>query len=436
MGSTIGPNIVINGLVSLFDTTNVKNLLNKSLLYDTSTWSSGSLPGSPFSAWASHNSIINATDPWGDTNEIWQAGGGTTGQPNSDYSAQGGIYCSTRPIKSTDLYRMSYWENRKTNTTGTYGRYYFGCNGYGAVSGIGNLGSGTANTNPYFWSTAHTGLPIDIWFLVVGHIHPYTYTSYAEHVDSGRWNVDGTKIGNINTDYKFLEGTTSVRPRTLTTYYAKDTTTLHHSLYPRMDLVDGTEPSLDDLLHNRPHRMIDSFSKKNVFVNKTSYDAELLTFDISNEDTVNLGDIEDLGDSFTMGAWVYVDSFSSTFNPILSRDGNTLNNFSFGFNINGKIKISQYGGSSFNRGSISSEQWYHIMVSMDNKVGTLYINGISQSTSFTFPNSFSDVGDIKVGAMNTSYFNGNINLTHIYNRSLSSSEILRNYNSSKSKFTI
>jgi len=429
MGGSIGPIIILDGMVSLFDTNNQNNKRNVPLIYDTSIWENGSLPGTPFGkVGVAIQTMENHTDPWGNTQPIWKTTNGTGSQ-------YGGIYMSSRTVNPKKLYRLSYWENRVFNGPGeTYGRHYFGCNGYGSPNGIGNLSNTTPNTNPYFWSTSYNRLPINSWFLISGHIHPYTYTSTDEHPNSGRWNVDGTKIGNISTDYRMFEGTTSIRPRSLTTYYAKDTTSIHHSLYPRMDVVDGTEPSIDDLLHNRTHRMVDAYSKKNIFVNKSCYDNSKLSFNNKKENTINLGDVGVLGNTFSIGAWVYSDSFSSTYNPIICRDGNTNNNFSFGFNTNGSVKINQLNGTSFNRGSCSVDTWYHIVVSINNLVGKLYINGVQQGVSFTFTNSFNDTGNIKIGTCGSYYYNGNVNLSQIYNRGLNNDEINQNFNSTRTRF--
>ncbi len=434
---TYGPSIVTDGLIVSADVYNDAYKEDTPLTYDYSVWEEGQTGNiSPFTDYgnASQNRRIIATDPWGDDNVIWKMCSGDT--YDDTYPSQGGIYGDYVAVDTTKLYRMSYWENRFFNGPDeTYGRYYFGCNGNNG--GIGNLGSGTANTNPYFWNIAYNGLPINTWFLMVGHIHPHTNTSTAEHVDSGRWNVDGTKIGNVTTDYQFRIENTTARPRTLALYRGYDTDTVHHSLYPRFDLCDGFEPSLDDLLHGRHEQIRDNISNNRIGVNLGVFTGNTFFFNNNYKSVINFGDIEDISDSFSVSVWINSNNFSSTYTPIISRDGVTTGNFSFGFNNSGNIVIRQYNSESYTRGTCSVDTWYYVTVSVSNKVGTLYINGVQQSTTFTFTSSFNDTGDIKMANSydsGTSYLNAYIQLPKVYNRALSNDEDIKNYNATKTRF--
>jgi hypothetical protein len=213
-----GANIDTDGLVLYIDTINPRFNADTPLTYDYSVWATGQTGSvGVFSAYSGNqNDRVIGTDPWGEDNVVWRSYSGlTTGYT---YDSAGGIYCSSVSIDNTKLYRLSYWENRVSNGSATYGRYYFGCNGYGSPNGVGNLTNDIPNTNPYFEYLNHNAQPINTWVLYVGHIWPHTYDSTEEHVDSGRWEVDGTKIGVINTDYRWLTGTTTARPRTLAVF--------------------------------------------------------------------------------------------------------------------------------------------------------------------------------------------------------------------------
>jgi hypothetical protein len=88
---------------------------------------------------------------------------------------------------------------------------------------------------------------------------------------------------------------------------------------------------------------------------------------------------------------------------------------------------------------ISTNTWYNACVTYDvsTAIATLYLNGIiigSPATSFTTINSSSFNGVIGAEAVNGGFLNGNIAQTLIYNRALSSTEVLQNYNATKNRY--
>lgn len=208
------------------------------LLMDYRLWKDGQSGRiGDFNVYSTGNSRVLAEDPWGRQVPVWKS------------ITNAGIYHNPQPIDNTKLYRMSWWEQRVTNDTATYGRYYAGLNGYGSKNGVLNL-NGTYNTNPYFWSVNHSSLTEGQWFLVIGHVFPYSHTGTSSHPDSGRYTIDGF-LGNISADYKWAPETATARSRTLAIYQGAPPAAeiLHYTVYPRMDVVDGTEPSIQDLLN-------------------------------------------------------------------------------------------------------------------------------------------------------------------------------------------
>ena len=428
-----GPYVNTDGLVLFIDTINPRFNADTPLTYDYSVWATGQTSSiGQFTAWQSiQNDRITATDPWGEDNVVWRVFSGVTGRT---HECDGGIYCSQESIDRTKLYRISYWENRVTNGNATYGRYYMGCHGY--PTGVGNLTNETPNTNPYFWSTTHTGLPTDTWFLCVGHIHPYEYTAGVDHPDSGRWAVDGSLIGGISTDYRWRSDTTTAMARTLAVYYGDAYDMEHHSLYPRMDFCDGSQPSLEDLLYDRPEQTRNMIDGSRIGVSVESFENNFFTFNNKKKCVVNLGDYT-LGDSFSVGVWVNVTSLDNAYNPIISKDDGVTGNFSIGFDVNRNIQVKQYSGETVTYGPINIyDEWHHIFVVIDSLVCSLYVNGVIQTGDFTFSSSFDDTGDIKLGVLDTSYFNGYIQLPMIYNEPLTSVEVLQNFNAFKSRYNL
>jgi len=74
-----------------------------------------------------------------------------------------------------------------------------------------------------------------------------------------------------------------------------------------------------------------------------------------------------------------------------------------------------------------------------NNVLTLYINGIAMPTTVTGGSDpISSTLEVSVGRVYDSgrYFGGNINTVRAYNRVLTASEVLTNYNALKTRFGI
>ena len=83
--------------------------------------------------------------------------------------------------------------------------------------------------------------------------------------------------------------------------------------------------------------------------------------------------------------------------------------------------------------------WYNITVTVDSlSKGSLFINGTQLGASVTFSNLSipNTVHNLYVGRIEyTTYnLNGNISQTLVYNRALSATEVLQNYNATKTRF--
>ena len=90
----------------------------------------------------------------------------------------------------------------------------------------------------------------------------------------------------------------------------------------------------------------------------------------------------------------------------------------------------------------SQGTWYHVVLTWDynNNTQSLYVNGVlndSQSGinySASGSNNYIFLGDDNPGANNTGMFGGKYGEFRIYNKSLSSTEVLNNYNATKSRY--
>ena len=158
-------------------------------------------------------------------------------------------------------------------------------------------------------------------------------------------------------------------------------------------------------------------------------------------------------DNFTISSWVRVSAFNGLgYNGIAGRFGPTTNFGGYELecnNQNGGNKfafvIGNNGGngvSNFRRINsdtiFSFNLWYHVVGTNISGLNKLYVNGQVQSTTSTFnvvtnSSQLFAIGRIYADS-NQYYHNGNISIISVYSRGLSDSEVLQNYNATKSRF--
>lgn len=86
--------------------------------------------------------------------------------------------------------------------------------------------------------------------------------------------------------------------------------------------------------------------------------------------------------------------------------------------------------------TLTDGQWHFLVSIRSGTTHTLYGDGISNTTSNTVSATALSTGNMAIGSVNGggSYFKGNIAQTTIYNRALSASEVLQNYNATRARF--
>ena len=117
-----------------------------------------------------------------------------------------------------------------------------------------------------------------------------------------------------------------------------------------------------------------------------------------------------------------------------------------GFGVNNNLSFSVARDQAYvitPTNSIINNLWYNTCAVVTNGGSNIqiYLNGILQSAAASLLTSISinyTINNYKIGALLLSglndYYSGNIALTKIYNRTLSSQEILQNYNATKTRF--
>ncbi len=140
-----------------------------------------------------------------------------------------------------------------------------------------------------------------------------------------------------------------------------------------------------------------------------------------------------LPSNYTKECWFYTNS-SPTYANLIS--GDNSNNHAFWL-VNGTLHAGQGGDFSRVIGpSIPNNLWRYAAVTFSTTSGwVLYVNGVSQATN---ANTAVQSGNaVFIAAYNDGSFNrllGRMAVARIYNRALSASEILQNYNAQKSRF--
>jgi hypothetical protein len=158
-----------------------------------------------------------------------------------------------------------------------------------------------------------------------------------------------------------------------------------------------------------------------------------IVFDGSN-DYVSVSSSTSLNEPKTIESWIYVTSQQTAM--ILSRGiGNyELYTFTDGF-------VYTYWGNAFNASinnpSVTLNVWNQFCFTLSGTTETVYKNGsLIGSRTLNATPSYSNTGNLDIARRNTNtlYLNGRIPNIKIYNRALSATEILQNYNATKTRF--
>ena len=347
------------------------------------------------------------------------------------------------------MYRFSVWVNREVLGNGSF---YFGLysndselNAVYLKSKLTGL-TYSSTINPYF--TVGSGLSYlgsfnNNWALFVGHLWPMNSATGSNHIDSGCYTRELGKISDLTIssdrgDFIQVEESAYVRHRSYL-YYSTDPTTVQKWCYPRIDLIDGTEPSIQDLLTSSDP--IKDLSRNGITAsfeyNSGLTSDKAMIFNGSNKIITSFVPNET---SATYEVWCELKEDSNNYNMVF---GSTLPYLSF--NNNGKILLSnRYDNLQCNM--YSNTDWelnkiYHITYTYDfdgvDTTAKIYINGVLDNEDI-FPGYYTPtaynftLGD---GRKTNWYpFNGNLYSIKVYNKVLSSEEVSKNYQIHKNRF--
>ena len=247
-------------------------------LIDFSHWTPGTMPPSGYNIrGASHeNAMIIGTGPFGSARTLWSSPGN-----DSDNSADGGWDGLPFPVDPDETYRFSVWVNRVegkgtetvvidgVSTVLDAGNFYLGLYAVNAAGGnvpvytnrfSDSSASQSLDGNRYWevttdWNDKSFGPALNKWYLVVGHVHPHGSTSYTDHADSGWYQAGSTSklVALTRGDMRWVDAlSVQARHRSYLFYstYGSYFPVVQNWAMPRVDLIDGTEPSISDLVNN------------------------------------------------------------------------------------------------------------------------------------------------------------------------------------------
>jgi len=139
----------------------------------------------------------------------------------------------------------------------------------------------------------------------------------------------------------------------------------------------------------------------------------------------------------TISAWVRTSSPGNSFRGIITKQSN------YGlFTLDGVlVTYDWFSNQTRSTGiNIADNTWKNVVMAFTTNTGSpsnnaiIYLNGISVlTTTIKFSNNNIEL-QIGNGGDATQYISGNIAATSLYNRALSATEILQNYNSTKTRF--
>jgi hypothetical protein len=241
------------------DPANVKSSCGRRSLIDWASWVAGTGDATSGGGTDYYNVAETAgestralgTDPWGRSSMLWNCT--TQGTNNAD----GGFTTSYVPIAIGQTYRFSVWFKRTSATT--TGTAYFGLSSDDSGNVV-DLDDDANEGNPYWHYGNLATFTQNTWYLFVGHAYLSDHSSSIKrHPESGVYTIAGGRLSNCSgniADCKWTAGATQALLRSFM-YYCTDAADAGSLFNPRIDVCDGSEPSIAELLNDAGSSLFD-----------------------------------------------------------------------------------------------------------------------------------------------------------------------------------
>lgn len=455
-------------------------------LLNYTTWTvgtTGSQSGFGDNGAVAENHIVERADPQGKMVPVWEA------RPDTTSGADGGWNSSLHSIDRNAFYRFSVWVMR---TVKGNGHFYMGLKGYDSSSthvGVYRRSNGDNDTNPYFTVNSQWNEWGDTnqWYLAVGHVWPEGSGTGSNHIESGIYNTAGELIYTADlSDFVWRPDNTQALHRAY--LYYSTVTTRQQFVYPRIDKLDGTEPTVQDLIHGYDSAVYDellkyhngehkaySVSNSGITLNRVSEigvsDGLIMYYPLDR----NLDEYTGLGTPLNApnGATIVAgrlgqayefngfDQYLTGAKPSESVSGTKAATASIWFKtydttadnrpfMYGSYELLLYLNSQVfrwyvNNGStvvnilstttIQSDTWYHVCGTYDGANTRIYINGQLENSGSQSGDIRTNGGNVLVGALGAASYNVNnvVDEVRLYKRALSPEEVYTLYDIGKVK---
>ena len=441
MSVVTGPNFANTAnLAVMLDASNPESTVGNRSIINWNSWvtGSGSVSGYNQNGSTVENERVVATDPWGNNAVVWES------RPTGTADADGGWNTDWFNIDNTQLYRFSVWVRRTSSTSG--GTFYFGM--YANGDGSRRTDNSAVEGNAYWECSGTSLLTQNQWYLWIGYVYPANTTFTGRNVDTGYYTTNG-RVGNINGcnigsgDLKWSTNSTQGIHRTYH-YYCADNTTRLQFYQPRVDLCDGTEPSITQLLQNAGNTWYDLSGNRNncTFYNLPSTNTGYYTFNgssnygtIVNNSTLNFSSAQTLQivmrHTYTSGRKNPWNQAYGGYGTWTHENGDAFNQY-FG---NAGTNNTPYIGVTSS--STPRNVWYVLCGVRSTSNFKWFLNGeLLSTTSNPYGVLATTSADITIGNGYAGYWQGDMSMVAAYTRALSDNEVLQNFNAIRGRYGI
>lgn len=248
--ATVDPNGLVQGVWS---TPTLEEPYTSNPL-DRFPFTLGSGDQNPYAQYGTDNIREIGLNPFGVSDIIWR------GKSHISTNFCGGVVFNTSvkiPLDTSKKHRFSFWFKRNTYSEGFV---YFGITG-----SVQTTVNWTNNSNFYLLqSTMFNNLMPDRWYLAIGYAYPSSHTDYTVDPLSGIYDtINGIKVYNGGYICRLIEnGSLGIR---MGQYNCPTTFPEIRLWQPRIDLCDGREPSIEQLLKGSPKTPTVTISGETVF---------------------------------------------------------------------------------------------------------------------------------------------------------------------------
>lgn len=323
-------------------------------------------------------------------------------------------------LASTDNYTISWlqWVDNtsKSANVGLYGLNNVAANGFhdGLAHAVNQ--STTQNTKTHTWEKVHCTFTVASDWDFTDPLNCYMY---------GQYNPDGTvKIVDVQVEANnYMSGFSKANTRSST------------------------------------EALVDTVGGNTITATSLTYSDDAFTFRNSNTDYIEITDNSYPAawtDSFSIEVWTYCatgDVWNDTVTgpgnggtPIVGRGSYVGSHGLLRATTDNRITFrirTDTALYSANASSLARDTWHHIVGTWDGTNNKIYHNGVYQAQgtpSWTSSTSGTGVwrvgGNIAFSGNNGGYLDGDIPVVKMYNKDLSASEVLQNFNAMKGRFGV